>query len=242
MLQLKTPTAFMRLSSPHPTMKNRPTRRVAFMQEAAAEPTRPLSIPKSTIDFDAISDVPCFIQGTRIQTAHGALPVETLKKGDAVITRDRGVQKIRWIGRKKVQTTVADAPVHIAKGAIGNDSDLLLSPDHRVLLSGWRCRKIAGADEVTAAARDLMNGRDICQTTGGPIEYFHFAFDNHEIIIANGAFAESFHPGSVSAEDVSVKTREDLVSAFPVIGADPASYGPKVRPETKPHEARMIRP
>lgn len=46
--------------------------------------------------------VACFTPGTGIATPKGEVAFERLKKGDRVLTRDNGIQTIRWIGRKKL--------------------------------------------------------------------------------------------------------------------------------------------
>ncbi|HSF92831.1 MAG TPA: Hint domain-containing protein, partial [Paracoccaceae bacterium] len=46
--------------------------------------------------------VACFTPGTGIATPKGEVAVERLKKGDRVLTRDNGIQTIRWIGQKKL--------------------------------------------------------------------------------------------------------------------------------------------
>lgn len=40
----------------------------------------------------------CFAAGTLIDTPQGAKPIETLRIGDEVLTKDSGAQKIVWIG------------------------------------------------------------------------------------------------------------------------------------------------
>lgn len=46
--------------------------------------------------------VTCFAAGTMITTPDGPGAVETLRPGDLVVTRDRGPQPLRWIGRQSV--------------------------------------------------------------------------------------------------------------------------------------------
>ena len=62
---------------------------------------------------------------------------EKLAAGDMVVTMDHGPQPIRWIGSSKRPDRQL-APILIRKGALGNTRDLRVSPQHRMLLSGWQ--------------------------------------------------------------------------------------------------------
>lgn len=97
--------------------------------------------------------VTCFVAGAMIATPGGERPVETLRAGDRVITADHGAQALRWAGGRAVMARGAAAPVRFAPGVLGNDRPLLVSPQHRMLLSGWRVELMFGAGEVLAAAR-----------------------------------------------------------------------------------------
>ena len=54
-------------------------------------------------------------RGTYVMTARGEMPVERLSVGDRVITRDHGMQAIRWIGSEKKHVTAENAPVLLKK-------------------------------------------------------------------------------------------------------------------------------
>ncbi|NNF23942.1 MAG: hypothetical protein HKN63_03935 [Rhodobacteraceae bacterium] len=49
----------------------------------------------TVITFEEIETIICFTQGTLIETAFGPRPVETLRPGDLVRTRDRGLRPLR---------------------------------------------------------------------------------------------------------------------------------------------------
>ena len=100
--------------------------------------------------------VPCFTRGTLIKTDQGERPIEELAAGDMVLTMDHGYQPIRWIGSSKRAATGDLAPILIRKGALGNDRDLRVSPQHRMLLQGWQAETAlwrtgsAGDSQVSA--------------------------------------------------------------------------------------------
>ncbi|WP_457646328.1 Hint domain-containing protein, partial [Profundibacter sp.] len=136
--------------------------------------------------------VTCFVCGTKIETANGPVAIENLKTGDLVQTVDNGLQPLRWIGSRTVPAENTFAPVLIRKGALGNTEDLRVSPQHRILLSGWRAEVNLGVSEVLAPAKSLINGETILRETGGEVEYFHIMFDRHELVFAAGIESESF--------------------------------------------------
>ncbi len=76
----------------------------------------------------------CFPAGTRILTNKGDQLIETLRVGDMIATRDNGLQPLRWIGSKQVTAIGKAAPICIKLGALNNTRDLLVSPNHRMLL------------------------------------------------------------------------------------------------------------
>ena len=104
----------------------------------------------------ALQDFVCFTRGTLIKTDQGERPIEELAAGDMVLTMDHGYQPIRWIGSSKRAATGDLAPILIRKGALGNDRDLRVSPQHRMLLQGWQAETAlwgtgsAGDSQVSA--------------------------------------------------------------------------------------------
>lgn len=140
------------------------------------------------------AEVACvsFTRGTRITMATGAQrPIEELKVGDRVLTRDDGPQAIRWIGQSTLRATGAFAPVVVRKGALNNAHDLVVSPDHRLFVYQRSDRLGAGRSEVLVKARHLINGETVIQQPGGFVDYYQLLFDEHQIIYAEGIAAES---------------------------------------------------
>lgn len=195
----------------------------------------------STLFFNEIENIICFTPGTRILTPHGERAIETLKAGDLVVTRDDGVQPIRWIGSRMVPGVGKFAPVQIdAGGAFGAKRPLLVSPQHRMLVEGYRAELTFGEDEVLVAAKHLINGRSIKQEERGFVTYIHMMFDRHQIVYAEGAATESFHLGDQGLEALSNEGRDDLFRQFPHLRADPNVYGDTARRCAKAHEAQLI--
>ncbi|SEM82255.1 Hint domain-containing protein [Loktanella fryxellensis] len=145
----------------------------------------------ATTRFAQVASV-SFTRGTHITMASGAqVPIEAIRIGDRVLTRDDGPQAVRWVGETTLRATGDFAPVVIAKGALHNANDLVLSPDHRLFVYQRQDRLGAGRHEVLVKVRHLINGDTVFQQDGGFVDYFQLLFDQHQIIYAEGIAAES---------------------------------------------------
>lgn len=149
--------------------------------------------------------VVCFAGGTLIRTAKGDVPVEALRPGDLVQTFDNGLQPLLWKAQRHVpaEELIRNPklrPIRLRQFALGyggQSGDLLLSPQHRVLLSSPKARRITGAPEVLVAATRLvgLDGIERADDATG-VSYHHLMFERHEIVFANGMPAESLFLGA----------------------------------------------
>ncbi len=169
------------------------------------------------------SVTPCFTPGTLIATPEGARPVELLQAGDKVLTRDNGLQEIRWIGSKRVGGRDLAAaphlnPVLIQKGALGNglpERDMRVSPNHRVLVASDRTALYFEDREVLVAAKHLVNHRGVHELQSTGITYIHFLCDRHEVVLSDGAWTETFQPGDRSLKGIGNAQRTEILALFP---------------------------
>ena len=158
-----------------------------------------------------------------------------------VLTMDHGYQPIRWIGSSKRAATGDLAPILIRKSALGNDRDLRVSPQHRMLLQGWQAELLFGELEVLATAKSLLNDQTILREKGGEVEYFHMLFDTHEIIWAEGCRSESFHPGKQGWKALDQATRDEILTLFPQLAdGNFNDYGPAARMSLKHKEGKLL--
>ena len=192
------------------------------------------------VTFSEIETIICFTAGTLIRTPLGERRIDTLKAGDVVLTLDDGPQPIRWIGKKTVRASGALAPIRFRRGAIGNTRDLLVSPQHRMLCTGYRPQLHFGESEILAPAKSLVDECDITVEYGGMVTYVHMLFDQHQIVFANGAASESFFPASTGLNSIEDAARDEVFKLFPELRSDLGSYGPAIRICIKPHEARAL--
>lgn len=198
----------------------------------------------------AAGDVICFTPGTLIRTQSGSRPIEDLLPGDRVLTRDDGPQELLWMGHRKMSgarlyAMPALRPIRIRAGALGierPEPDLLVSPQHRLLLRGPAAQALFSASEVLVAAADLVNNRSIVVDRAlREVSYIHLMFERHQVIWANGLETESFHPANTSLDMIEDGQRESLLSLFPDIGTNPESYGDFIRRNLTGSEAALLR-
>ena len=182
--------------------------------------------------YDMARFVPCFAAGTMILTAQGNRRVETLTVGDLIWTLDHGLQPIRWIGRRTLtKTDLAEnarlRPIRIKAVALGPGrpaSDLIISPQHRVLVASAIAQRMFGTFELLVPACQLTEVPGIAQVADpGPITYIHLMFDRHQVLLSNGAETESFYPGFQAMAAIGPAARE-ILTLFPELRDGPEPY------------------
>lgn len=161
----------------------------------------------------------CFAQGTHILTDIGPRPVETLCLGDLLMTKDHGLQPLRWVGSRFLGLGAQilnpeSRSVRLSQGCLAPgvpERDLILSAQHRVLLSSKIVARMFGCDEILTAAKYLAQGQvDNISTILRPMRLFHLALDRHEILFAEGAQAESLFIGSETEKILGAEVMDDL--------------------------------
>ena len=181
--------------------------------------------------------IPCYAPGTMIDTAQGPRAVETLQVGDLVMTLDHGPQPIRWVrsGEVPLEDAEVDAkPVLIAAGALGGKlpaHDLIVSPQHRILVGGHRQLQGQFATEAFAPAKSLTTLRGIRHMKGKTkITWVHFACERHEVVTANGCLSESLLLGTMVVTGMTAAERQSVSDIFgPAPTPEAALNGPPAR-------------
>lgn len=187
--------------------------------------------------------VMCFVRGSMITCPDGAVAIENLQAGDIVSTVSNGPQTLRWVGSTKRSANRGIAPIRIKAGALGKNipsQDLLVSPAHRMLISGWRSELLFGEPEALVAAKELVNDDTI--TVAGDLvefEYFHILFDNHEIVMSNGAPSESFQLNAEEFDTMEQAVRDEILELFPDLIAS-GNHNISVRPTISKAEATLL--
>ncbi|KPA20260.1 hypothetical protein shim_32490 [Shimia sp. SK013] len=190
--------------------------------------------------------IPCFLAGTKIATRRGEVSVEDLRPGDHVMVRDGGFAPIRWIGSYTTEARgpafEKAAPIKIPRGAMGKGQpsrDLYVSPNHRIWMRDASFEMLFDSREVLIPAMQLVGWNGITQVSYVPKpEYFHFLFDQHQIVLSDGLLTESFHPGEVTLDQFQHEARDELLRMFPDL-MQVATGGKTARRCLKSYEAPL---
>ncbi len=165
--------------------------------------------------------VAAYVAGTLIDTPDGPRAVETLATGDVVTTFANGSRPLRWVGRRRVSLLDLLAhptlrPVEFAAATVGNMRPLLVSPQQRMLIDDWRAEVYFGEDRVLVAARALVDdqGARLVLPAAG-VDYVVLLCDRHEVLLAEGALSESFHPGEMGLSGLTAAERAEIEMLIP---------------------------
>ena len=138
---------------------------------------------------EQLTEVACFLPGTLILTNQGEVPVERLQVGDTVVTMSGRRRQLSWIGHGKALATrgrrTAATPLIVRKGALGDNvphKDLRITKGHSLYFDG-----------VLIPVEFLVNHRTILwDDHSQEVTVYHLELDAHDVLLANGAAAESY--------------------------------------------------
>ena len=191
----------------------------------------------------------CFTPGTLIATPMGARPVESLREGDRVITRDNGIREICWAGQKALTSQMMALqpqlrPILIKAGSLGEnlpERDMMVSPNHRMLVANERTSLYFEEHEVLVAAKHMLRVPGIERAEVAQTSYVHIMFEQHEVVLADGTWTESFQPGDYSLDGLGNAQRNEIFELFPELRETKGreSYI-AARPTLKKNEAAVL--
>lgn len=133
----------------------------------------------------------CFLRNTPILTPSGYVPIENLKRGDVVVSKDGMECKVFKLTRATVPKNGLSLPYLIPKGYAGAIQDLWLSEGHAFMDENGNYTKPKAAK---------LRQMTIDETEGNTVDYFNIYLDNVKkgecrrdfYVIAGGLKAESF--------------------------------------------------
>jgi hypothetical protein len=188
-----------------------------------------------------VNQLPCFVAGTLIDTPKGPVPVQDLRPGDLVLTLDNGAQPLRWIGAREIEARDNFAPIRICAGSYGAQADVLLSPQHRVLIRDIWAELLFGESEVLVKAKDLVNDKTVRrEESETPVTYVHLLFDQHNILSSSGLLSESYLPGPMMRHTFPDEACAEIITLFPELADIDSAGWAAARPILKTYEAQAL--
>ncbi|WP_373355411.1 Hint domain-containing protein [Pseudoroseicyclus sp. CXY001] len=180
--------------------------------------------------FEDANFVPCFTEGTRIMTPFGSRAIETLRPGELLLTADGELRSVHWIGAATVAAEGAMVPIRIMAGALGRglpERDLVVSPQHRMMLRSRIAERMTGRAEVLLPAIKLLGLPGVVRDESArEVTYLHLLCEGHEVLLAEGAPTESLLTGKEALKALGPEAVAEIDALFPT------------RPATMP--ARLI--
>lgn len=175
----------------------------------------------------------CFTPGTLIATPRGTRPVEALRVGDTVVTRDHGVQRLVWADRRALAFAALAHmphlwPVRLEPGSLDNglpEAEMMVAPNQRILVRSDRTMLPFEEHEALVAAKHLANCRSIAAVQMLGITYVHLMCARHELVLANGCWCELFQPDDPSLNGLGNAQRNELSEIFPSLSPDHRQNG-----------------
>ncbi|MEM8730928.1 MAG: Hint domain-containing protein [Pseudomonadota bacterium] len=171
--------------------------------------------------LDNVQVLICFAGETSIATLDGPVAAAKIRTGDLVMT-ESGPRPVRWVGRRQVsaQDMSADPslrPVRIARGALGQgvpSRDLMVSRQHRMLVVSPVAERMFGTAEVLVPAIRLtaLPGISV-EPAPRALTYVHILLDDHAVVFAEDAPAESLYVGDCVWAGLS-EAAQGVVQAF----------------------------
>ena len=171
-------------------------------------------------------DIMCFGQGSLLLTDSGYRPVEELRAGDTVVLATGARDQIRWIGSGALDSYALDLlpnmrPIRLQRDCLAPGypfADLIVSPQHRVLVNSSEVRALNDGAEGLIAAKHLVGipGIEVARNMTS-VRYYHVLLSRHEVLFANGLPTESFLIGPRIARHLAPSLREDILRQVPEV-------------------------
>ncbi|MEM7545417.1 MAG: Hint domain-containing protein [Pseudomonadota bacterium] len=196
------------------------------------------------------SVVICFGRGTNIRLADGRTrAVEDLEVGTAVMTDNGAFRDVIWIGQRMISVDElrrwpALHPIRFAAGSLGANipaGDLIVSPQHRMLVASPIVGRMFGMDRCLVPAKHLLGLPGVTTVPAeSEVTYFHILLEDHQVIFANDAPAESLLPGAWALKSLSDAARAEIAALFPETLAPDWAPEPAYQTVGRARTARLI--
>lgn len=177
-------------------------------------------------------------RGTILATEEGPVAIEDLVPGVKIETRDAGYQPLMWIGSTTIAPNLplADFPARLFRVPVDSFGpsrpmpDLMLAPHARLLHRSPKMRDMFGYEAALTTVPAFEDGYSVIRVApASPVNVYHLAFRDHQIVRANGLEIESYHPDPDLTRQISGDSVRLFLSFFPYLETL-ADFGPLIAP------------
>lgn len=184
--------------------------------------------------IEPVGPMPSLAADTPLLSPSGYRPISQIGRGDPLIS----IQNARVPILHKISRTVpargSFAPIKLRAPYLGLTSDIIVSPDQRLILSGTDVEYVFGREAVLVPARHLVDGRVASYVnTGSLMTYHQLVMPKHDVLDAVGCAIESQYVGRLRRD--SDKLAASLLSAFKRDTLP--EHGHRIAQELRPFEA-----
>ncbi|MDA5094917.1 Hint domain-containing protein [Aliiroseovarius sp. KMU-50] len=155
-----------------------------------------------------------------VRTARGQIPARELRIGDQMVTRDNGLQTLRWIGQSRPRPE--QGPLVRVLGADKSQTQVLLAPGNLVLLTNDRANLLFGSSEVLCPVQSLFASSQFEREVSATPTLCHLLFDHCELIEIGGVWVESHCPDMPRIRHTDPELFDEIVRVMPRLAHDTA--------------------
>lgn len=155
--------------------------------------------------------------GAMIATDEGPQPIDWLRPGDRILTRDNGYQQLLWLGQHTMprRAPAETRPLNLSANAFGEalpERDLLVTPGSGILLAGHELELWFGESEMFAQAR---HAAPEAEAGTGRQQLYSLLFAEPEVILAEGMWVASVHADAAYVSLLPDRVRGALAPRLP---------------------------
>ncbi len=177
----------------------------------------PLRFTSTALTYLAVSDAlepvgptPGLDPATQVATPQGYRLVETLKRGDLVLSETGSSLPVLHVLHREVPALGIFRPVALRAPFFGLQQSIQVSASQRVVLSGSEVEYLFGRPAVLVPARHLL-GTSVAtpgQARGMTTRYTQLVLPDHAPLLAAGAVLESLYLGSLRRDATRLKASQ----------------------------------
>jgi hypothetical protein len=119
-------------------------------------------------------------------------------------------------------------------------SDMIVSPNHRILLNGPQPTVNFGEDEVLVAAKHFVGIPGVEKVAPRNVNYLHLLCARHEVVMVVAIWTESFQPGAYKMTGMASDQVDEVYLLFPEL-KNPKFRFHDARIVPRSHEAQIAR-